>query len=340
MQNHSRPVAKKKVYVTRKIPGPGLRLLQNECDITLNKKSSPPTKSEMLKNIAGKDALLCMLSDEIDGQILDAAGPTLKVISSYSTGFDHIDVREASARGIYVTFTSDILAEATADLTFALLLACARNIVKGDALVRQKKWKVGWAPDLLLGQEVHGTTLGIIGLGRIGSAVARRARGFGMRILYHNRGGKSDLEQEVGASYAGLDELLAQSDFVSIHTSLNKASRSMIDLSKLQKMKKTAILINTSRGQVVNERDLTQALRRGIIAGAGLDVFDKEPLPRSSPFLRMKNVVLLPHLGSATTETRYKMGEVAARNVLEILNGRMPDPAYVVNVKAVSAWKP
>lgn len=272
-----------------------------------------------------------MLSDNIDREVMEAAGGSLKVISSYSTGFEHIDVKEATAMGIYVTFTSDILAEATADLTFALLLACARNIVGGDRLVRQGKWKVGWSPDLLLGTEVHGSTLGIVGLGRIGSAVARRAKGFGMKVLYNNR--KRDLAKEVqlGVEYAGIDDLLSRSDFVCLHTSLNASSTQIINKHALSKMKRSAYLINTSRGQVVNERDLAKALKGGLIAGAGLDVYEREPLPKSSPLARLGNVVLLPHIGSATVQTRSKMGEVAAGNVIDVLDGTGPKSAYLVN---------
>ena len=324
-------MVRKKVYVTRKVPEPGLSMLSAECDVTLNKKPEPPSRKEMLRNVAGRDGILCMLSDRIDSRMMDAAGPSLKVISSYSTGFEHIDVKEATARGIYVTYTSDILAEATADMTFALILACARNIVNGDRLVREGRWKVGWAPDLMLGYNVHGATLGIIGLGRIGSAVARRAKGFGMKILYYSRNRNPKLEQELGVTYAGLDELLIRSDYVSIHASMNSASHHMIDRTKLDKMKKTAFLINTSRGQVTNEADLARALKSEQIAGAGLDVFEKEPLPKTSPLAKMKNVVLLPHVGSATHQTRSKMAEVAAKNLLDVLDGKEPDPAFFVN---------
>ncbi|HUG96311.1 MAG TPA: D-glycerate dehydrogenase, partial [Nitrososphaera sp.] len=272
-----------KVYVTRRILEPALSMLSRECKVTLNKRTSPPSRAEMLKNAAGKDAILCMLSDRIDARVMDAAGPGLKVISSYSTGVEHIDVKEATARGIYVTYTADILAEATADLTFALILACARGIVNADKYVRENRWKVGWSPDLMLGYNVHGTTLGIIGLGRIGAAVAKRARGFNMKILYHNRSRNQQLESELGAEYEELGDLLAQSDFVSIHSSLNSASRHMIDRNRLGLMKKTAFLVNTARGQVVNEVDLARALKGSQIAGAALDVFEEEPLPRKSP---------------------------------------------------------
>ncbi|AIC14975.1 2-hydroxyacid dehydrogenase [Nitrososphaera viennensis] len=322
-----------KVYVTRRLPGPALEMLKG-LGVTLHKGQEPPTKKEILKNVAGKDAILCMLSDRIDKEVMDAAGPQLKIISSYSTGFEHIDVAEATKRGIYVTYTSDILAEATADITFALLLACARNVVAGDRMVRQKKWKVGWMPDLLLGHNVHGATIGIIGLGKIGSAVARRARGFGMEILYYSRRRNEAAEKELGARYASLDDLLAHSDFVTIHTTLNDASKHLINRERLEKMKKTAFLINTARGAVVNERDLVSALKKGTIAGAGLDVFEKEPLGKS-PLVAMKNVVLLPHIGSADRMTRSRMAEVAAKSILDVLAaGKEPDPKFLVNPQA------
>jgi glyoxylate reductase len=272
-----------------------------------------------------------MLSDRIDAQVMNAAGPNLRVISSYSTGFEHIDVKEATVKGIYVTYTADILAEATADLTFALILACARRIINADRYVRANRWKVGWSPDLMLGYNVHGTTLGIIGLGRIGAAVARRARGFNMKILYYNRSRNLQRESELGAAYAELDDLLGQSDFVSVHTSLNSTSRHMINKSKLSLMKKTAFLINTARGNVVNEADLAKVLKSNQIAGAALDVYENEPLPRTSPLLQMKNVVLLPHIGSATFQTRSKMAQVAAKNLLDVLAGKEPDPRFLVN---------
>ena len=320
-----------KVYITRKILDPAVPMLSKECKVSLNKKPKPPSRAEILKNVAGKDGILCMLSDRIDAQVMNAAGPNLRVISSYSTGFEHIDVKEATVRGIYVTYTADILAEATADLTFALILACARRIISADRYVRANRWKVGWSPDLMLGYNVHGTTLGIVGLGRIGAAVARRAKGFNMKILYYNRSRNLQRESELGAAYAELDDLLAQSDFVSVHTSLNSTSRHMINKSKLSLMKKTAFLINTARGNVVNEADLAKALKSNQIAGAALDVYENEPLPRTSPLLQMKNVVLLPHIGSATFQTRSKMAQVAAKNLLDVLSGKEPDPRFLVN---------
>lgn len=317
--------------MTRKILEPALSMLSSECKVVLHKKPGPPRRAALLKNVIGKHGILCMLSDRMDAEMMDAAGPNLQVISSYSTGFEHIDVTEATSRGIYVTCTADTLAEATADLTFALILACSRGIVNADKYVRDNRWKSGWSPDLMLGYNVHGATLGIIGLGRIGAAVAKRARGFDMKILYHNRSRNQRLESELGARYAELDVLLSQSDFVSIHVSLNNASHRLIDRNKLKLMKKTAFLVNTARGQVVSEVDLAKTLKACQIAGAALDVFEKEPLPRSSPLMKMKNVVLLPHIGSATYQTRSKMAEVAARNLLDVLAGKEPDPRFLVN---------
>jgi glyoxylate reductase len=321
-----------KVYITRKLPAPALEMLK-EFDITLHAGEVPPSRKEILDNVPGKDAILCMLSDKIDKEVMEAAGPQLKIISTYSTGFEHINVAEATKRGIYVTYTSDILAEATADITFALILACARNVVSGDRLVRQDKWKVGWMPDLLLGHNVHDATIGIIGLGRIGAAVARRARGFGMKILYYSPRRNQNAEAELEAQYVDLNELLTQSDFVTIHASLNGSSHYLINGERLRKMKKTAYLINTARGAIVNEHDLILALRNGTIAGAGLDVFEREPLERSSPLLDMKdNVVLLPHIGSADVMTRSKMAEVAARSIIDVLKEkRRPDQKFLVN---------
>ena len=322
---------KKKVYVTRRILEPALSILLTECQVTLNNKTQPPSRKEILKNVVGKAGILCMLTDHIDAHVMDKAGYNLKVISSYSTGFEHIDVKEATERGIYVTYTGDILAEATADLTFALILACARNIVSAHEYVKNKKWKSAWSPDLMLGYNIHGTTLGIIGMGRIGSAVARRARGFDMKVIYHNRKRNQQLESELNATYVELDKLLTQSDFVSIHTTLNSASHQLIDSTKLRLMKKTAFLINTARGQVVKEVDLVRTLKHNQIAGAGLDVFETEPLLGSNPLLKMKNVVLLPHLGSATYQTRSKMAEVAARNLLDVLAEKEPSSKFLVN---------
>ena len=320
---------KKKVYLTRTIPEPALSILSKECDIVVNKKPSPPTKKEIITNIRNMDAILCTLSDTIDGEVMDAAGSNLKVISSYSTGYDHIDIEEANRRGIYVTFTSDILAEATADLTFALILSIARRVVEADKFVRKKQWKFGWMPNLFLGTDVNGMTLGIFGLGSIGAAVARRATGFNMKILYYNRNRVAHQLNHPIANYVDINRLLKESDFLSIHATLNKDSFHFFNEVNFRKMKKTAFLINTSRGQIIYERDLIKALKNKWISGAALDVYEKEPISFSNPLLRMQNVIILPHIGSATYQVRSKMARVAAENLLNVLKGI--EPLYVVN---------
>lgn len=320
---------KKKVYLTRTIPEPALSILSKECDIVVNKKPSPPTKKEIIINIRNMDAILCTLSDTIDGEIMDAAGSNLKVISSYSTGYDHIDIEEANRRGIYVTFTSDVLADATADLTFALILSTARRVIEADKFVRKKQWKFGWMPNLFLGSDVNGMTLGIFGLGSIGAAVARRATGFNMKILYYNRNRLVHQLNHPIANYVDINTLLKESDFLSIHATLNKDSFHFFNEVNFRKMKKTAFLINTSRGQIIYERDLIKALKNKWISGAALDVYEKEPISFSNPLLRMQNVIILPHIGSATYQVRSKMARVAAENLLNVLKGI--EPLYVVN---------
>jgi glyoxylate reductase len=307
----------------RKIPEPGPTMLSRKYSVTMNRKSMSPSREEILRNVVNKDALLCSLSERIDKEVMEKAGPKLKVISTLSTGYDHIDVKEAKKRGIHVTFTGEVLSEATADLTFALILAISRNVVLADNYIRQKKWKVGWSPDLFLGSNVYGKTLGLIGAGRIGRAVAHRAKGFDMNIIYHNRRRlETKLEHEIGAKYVELDTLLRESDFLSIHANLNAESTDMMNESKLKRMKNTAFLINTSRGQVIDERSLIKALRKKWIAGAALDVFKSEPLETNSPLIKMENLILLPHIGSATYQVRSKMSEIAAQNIIELLSGR------------------
>ena len=319
------------VYVTRRILDPAIPMISKDCNVIVaNHRGRPPTRSELLKAVRNKDAILCTLSDKIDAKVMDAAGSNLKVISSYSTGVDHIDIKEATRRGIYVTFTGDILTEATADLAFALILAVSRQVIQGHELVVHKQWKYGWDPHLLLGSDVHGATIGILGLGRIGAAVARRAKGFEMNIIYHNRHSRNfQSEEQVGAKRVAMEELLEESDFLSLHCSLNSESYHIIDKSNLRRMKKDSYVINSARGQIINETDLIKALKQRWIAGAGLDVFEKEPPSPNNPLLRMKNVVLLPHIGSATFLTRTRMAEVAAKNLLNILNQK--SAIYIAN---------
>jgi glyoxylate reductase len=311
--------------MTRKIPGSALSIISKHSNIVVNRKIRPPTKTEILDGVRNTDAILCTLIDKIDADIIDAAGPSLRVISSYSTGVDHIDIEYATKKGISVTTTGDILTETVADLTFALILGVSRLITQAYELVICNRWKYGWDANLMLGSDVHNKTLGIVGLGKIGSAVARRAKGFNMEILYRKLHGRNvRLENELGVKAVSMDEIAQNSDFLSLHSSLNSESYHMIDKSIFRRMKHTAYLINTARGSLTNEPDLIMALRKKWIAGAGLDVFEKEPPLSANPLLKMKNVLLTPHIGSATLSTRTKMAEVAAKNLLNVLKEKSP----------------
>jgi glyoxylate reductase len=314
--------SKHKVYVTRKIPEPGPAILKKHFQINMNPGVDVLKKETLFENVRDVDALLCMLGDNIDAKVMDAAGPNLKVISCYSVGYDHVDIYEAAKRKIIVTNTPNVLANATADLTFSLILTAARNIVNADRHVRNGNWKFGWTPDLFLGYDVHGSTLGIIGLGEIGTLVAKRARGFDMQVIYYSKTRKRQMESKLNITFVPLEELLRRSDFVSIHVSLNKDNFHMIDESKIKLMKKTAFIINTSRGKVINEQHLINALRNKVIGGAGLDVYESEPISRSNPLTQFAQTILLPHIGSATFMTRSKMAEVAANNIVNFFNGR------------------
>ena len=311
-----------KVLVTARMPEEVLSLIGRDHQVESYDADPPLDRQKLLRRIAGQEGLLCTITDRIDAEVLDRA-PALKVIANYGVGFEHIDVDAATRRGIPVTNTPGVLTETTADLAFALILATARRVVAGDQRVRQGKFKY-WAPLLFLGQEVNGKTLGIIGMGRIGQAVARRAAGFGMKLLYHSRTRLSPAEeQELGASFQPLETLLREADFVTLHVPLTPHTRHLIGSRELELMKNSAYLINTARGPVVDEAALVAALRQGQIRGAGLDVYEKEP--ELCPGLAdLENVVLLPHLGSATVETRTRMALMAAENLLAGLRGDPP----------------
>ncbi|MZP29243.1 D-glycerate dehydrogenase [Heliobacterium undosum] len=317
--NHSlRP----KVLVTREIPQPALDRIKEFARLDLWPAFPPPEKGELQRMLADADALLCMITDCIDDDVIEA-GKKLRVIANYGVGFDNIDIAAATRRRIPVTNTPDVLTEATADLAFTLLLATARNLIAADRFTRDGFW-IAWHPQLLLGRDVFGSTLGIVGLGRIGEAVARRARGFNMRVLYTARRPNPKAEAELGIEYCTLEELLRQSDFVSLHTPLTLETRHLIGAKELDMMKPTAILINTARGGVVDQEALTEALQQGVIAGAGLDVFTEEPVSPEEALLELPNVVVSPHIGSATVETRTRMGLMAAENIQAALEGRRP----------------
>lgn len=315
---------KPKVYITRKIPEQGIKLIAEFCDISIPPEEILPDEKEIIKNIRDKDAILCLLSDKISKKIMDSA-PALKVISTMSAGFEHIDTDEATKRGIYIGYTPDILTDATADLAFALLLSTSRRIVEADSFVRTLKWKIAWSPELLLGQSLCRSVLGIIGLGRIGTGMAKRAHGFGMEVIYNKKKRLSpEKEKELHVEYRSLENLIMESDFVSLHVPLTKETYHMIDKKMLKMMKRSSILINTARGSIVDESALTYALKENWIAGAGLDVFEKEPIETDNPLLKMKNTVVLPHIGSADKKTRGNMSEIAAKNLLAVLSGQPP----------------
>jgi len=317
-------MTKYRVFITRPIPEKAVELIRESCQIDMWEGDEPPPIRERVADIHG---LLTYGHEGVTAAIIDA-GKELKVISNMGVGYNHIDVAAATKRGIAVGNTPGILDDTTADMTFALLLAAARNVVKGFDYVRSGRWKV-YDPNILWGHDVHHATLGIIGLGRIGSAVARRALGFGMRILYHNRHRRPDLEKELGAEHRPLPELLSESDFVTLHVPLTAETHNLIGAKELWLMKPTTILVNVARGPVVDSKALYEALKEGWIAGAGLDVTDPEPTPPDDPLLSLENVVIAPHLGSATVGTRTKMAMMAASNLLAGLRGEKPP--YMVN---------
>lgn len=308
---------KPKILLTRKLPDACLEPLHQFFDVTMNPHDRVMTKSEILKEITNKDALLCLLTDNIDKDILNAA-PQLKVISNYAVGFNNIDVAEATRRHIPVCITPGVLTETTADLTFALMLAVSRRIVEGDHYLRAQAFK-GWGPTMLLGSDVFGKTLGIIGMGRIGEAVCKRALGFNMKVLYTSRTPKNI----AGASFVLLTELLKTADFISLHLPFSNEVCHLIGEKEFNLMKPTAFFINTARGAIVDEKALVKALQEKRIAGAGLDVYEHEP-ELAQGLTKLENTVLLPHIGSATTETRTQMGMMAVENAIRVLKGENP----------------
>ncbi|MBN1344948.1 MAG: D-glycerate dehydrogenase [Phycisphaerae bacterium] len=315
---------KANVAVTRRIPRNGIELLRGECDrVEVNPNERSLTQAEFLAMIAGRDGVLTELINRIDDEAFDAAGPRCKVFANCAVGFNNVDLAAANRRGIVITNTPDVLTETTADLAWALIMASARRIVESDTFLRSGQWD-GWGPMQFHGHDVHGATLGIIGAGRIGTATARRSIGFDMKVLYYDASGMANAELDrLGGRQVGLDELLAESDFVSLHVPLTDQTHHMIGQAELARMKPTAHLINTSRGPVIDEAALVSALGDHVIAGAGLDVFEKEPA--ITPGLTdLDNVVCLPHIGSASGATRAKMAELAATNLLAVLKGQRP----------------
>lgn len=312
-------MGKPRVFVSRIIPDAGLNLIREFCDATIWQEELPPPRETLLRETRDADGLVSLLTDRIDGEFLDAC-PQLRVVSNMAVGFDNIDIPAATERGVLAGNTPGVLTETTADFAFALLMAAARRIVEGVDYVRAGRWKT-WGPMLLMGADVHHATLGLVGLGRIGAEMAKRARGFDMRVLYYDVFRREDLEQSLHIEYAALDDVLAQADFVSVHTPLTPETQHLMNRERFAKMKSSAILINTSRGPVVEMDALVEALREGRIAGAALDVTDPEPLPADHPLVSMPNCIVVPHIASASAATRGKMAEIAARNLIAGLKG-------------------
>ena len=306
----------KKILVTHKLPGNYLNEIKNyEVKIRPENENS---EKWLLNNIKDANGILITLTDKIDREILNYA-ENLEVISTYSVGYDHIDVKYALSKGIRVTNTPEVLTDSTADMIFGLMIAIARRVVEGDKLIRNNKWEAGWYPQFMLGTDVSGATLGIIGMGRIGRAMLQRAHGFNMKCIYYSKH-----RHDVDAEYVSLDELLQKSDYVALCMDYNKETHHFMDYDKFLKMKKSAFIINGTRGKVINENDLIKALDNKIIKGAALDVFEREPLNSENPLTKMDNVIVTPHLGSATVETRDKMAYVAVKNLINILSGVEP----------------
>ena len=321
---------KPRVLVTRLLPGPGMDSLQNHFDLDVNQKESPISREDLKKRIRDKDGLVCLLSDKIDAAII-ARAMRLRIIANYAVGYNNIDIVEASKRKIPVTNTPEVLTETTADLVFGLLISIARRIVEADGFLRAGRFK-GWSPELLLGTDIHGKVLGIIGMGRIGRAVARRAHGFDMKVLYNDvERLTSDLERKHGVHYRSLNALLTESDYVSIHAPLNEQTKGMISAEEFRLMKKTAFLINAARGPIVDEVALVSAIKNKAIAGCALDVYEEEPQVNPG-LLSLPNVVLVPHIGSASIEARAEMASMVAKNVISVLIEKKRPP-NIVNPK-------
>jgi glyoxylate reductase len=314
---------KKTVYVARMIPQETIDELRKHFEVLVNPEDRGLTKAELKEKAKGCDAIVSLITDTIDGDLLDAVGPQCKIVANYAVGINNFDVAAATKRGVILTNTPSVLDDATATHTFALLLATARRIVEADRYVRAGKWK-GWSPMFFIGMDVDRKTLGIAGLGRIGANVARKARGFDMKIIYSGTQRNPQAEKEVGATYVDKETLLRESDFLTLHVPLTPETRHYIGEKELKLMKKTAILINTSRGPVVDEKALLKALQEKQIWAAGLDVFENEPeiVPG---LLELDNVVVVPHIASATPETRINMGKIALNNIVKVLNGQPPD---------------
>ncbi|MGD2200276.1 MAG: D-glycerate dehydrogenase [Candidatus Bathyarchaeota archaeon] len=332
-------MTKPRVYVTRQLFPEAMEILESHAEVEVFEGvDNAIPRDQLLSKVRGIEGLLPLLTEKIDAEVMDI-GEDLRVISNYAVGFNNIDLEAATERGIYVTNTPGILTDTTADAAFALLMAIARRIPEADRSIRAGKWVHAWGPKMFIGSDVHRKTLGIIGLGRIGSAMSRRAQGFNMKVVYSDVYRRRDLEEELGISYASKDEVIAEADFLSLHVPLTPETHHMIGTEEFKSMKDTAFLINTSRGPVVDQEALFEALRDGLIAGAALDVFEEEPIDSGSLLLTLDNIVLTPHLASGSIETRTRMATTAATNVVSVLQGRVPPNLVNPEVKKVRPLK-
>jgi glyoxylate reductase len=329
---------RRKVYITRELPREAMRILESKFYVEVWNGEMPPPKSLLIEKVKKADGLICLLTEQIDEEVIDAAGPQLRGICQIAVGFDNINVKAATIKGICVTNTPGVLTETTADFAFTLLMATARRIAEADKYVKSGQWKVPWGLTMLLGQDIWEKTIGIVGIGRIGSAMARRAKGFNMKILYYDIYRNEQIEKELGVKYVPLEKLLKESDYVTIHVPLMPETHHLINEERLRMMKKTACLINTSRGPVVDEKALYKALKEGWIWAAGLDVWEKEPVDLSNPLLKLDNVTTAPHISSGSIATRTKMAVMAAENMVAIQEGRAPP--NLVNKEALEVRPP
>ena len=315
---------KKKVFLTRTLQDFALKELKKRYQIEVHSGKIPIPQTKLRSKIKEIEGLICFPYDKINKQVIDLA-KNLKVISTYSVGFDHIDTKYAKKKKIRVGYTPEVLTDATADLTFSLLLDILRRVSEGDRIIRDGKWKVIYGAYDYVGLDLQGKTLGILGLGRIGRTLAKRAKAFDMKLVYHNRKRVSETREKIlGVKYVSFEKLITQSDIISIHVPHTKETDHMFDMKIFRKMKKSAFVINTSRGKIVNEKDLVTALKKKMIAGAGLDVFETEPISKKHPFIKLQNVVLAPHIGSSSKETRTKMAEITVKNLNLGMNGKKP----------------
>jgi glyoxylate reductase len=311
------------VVVTRELPPPVMERIHRTCDALVYRGEGAIPRDQLLHDVKGKEGAITLLTERVDDELLDAAGPGLRIVANFAVGFDNIDLDACTRHGVMASNTPEVLTETTADTAFALMMAAARRVAEGDRFLRARAPWI-WGPMMMLGVDLHHKVLGIVGFGRIGQALARRARGFGMTVIYHDvYRPPREVEEEFGASFRELEDLLEEADFVSLHTNLTPDTRHLINADRLRRMKPTAVLVNTSRGPVIDEGALAAALRKGEIFAAGLDVFEKEPEVHPG-LLECENAVIIPHLGSATTETRIAMGMVAVDNLLAAVEGRRP----------------